>query len=69
MASAPVVSDTGSNSVSVIDAASRKELTRVAVGKDPKRLIAVDLPQVGSKASREIAEGRPALGPPSVLCA
>jgi YVTN family beta-propeller protein len=38
------VSNTGSNSVSVLDVASRKELTRIAVGKEPKRLIAVDLP-------------------------
>jgi len=28
----------------VLDVASRKELTRIAVGKEPKRLIAVDLP-------------------------
>jgi YVTN family beta-propeller protein len=38
------ISNTGSNSVSVLDVASRKELTRVMVGKEPKRLIAVDLP-------------------------
>jgi YVTN family beta-propeller protein len=38
------VSNTGSNTVSVIDIASRKELTQITVGKEPKRLIAVDLP-------------------------
>jgi YVTN family beta-propeller protein len=38
------VSNTGSNTVSVLDAASYKELTRIPVGKEPKRIIAVDLP-------------------------
>ena len=40
----PYLSNTGSNSVSVFDVATRKELTRVVVGKETKRLIAVDLP-------------------------
>ena len=38
------VSNAGSNSVSVIDTGSFKELTRIAVGKIPKRIITVVLP-------------------------
>jgi hypothetical protein len=30
--------------VSVLDAASKKELTKIAVGKVPKRIIAVEVP-------------------------
>ena len=38
------VSNAGSDSVSAIDVASRKELTRIPVGKVPKRIISVELP-------------------------
>ena len=38
------VSNAGSNSVSVIETASRKDITRIAVGKIPKRIIAVEFP-------------------------
>jgi YVTN family beta-propeller protein len=38
------VSNAGSNSVSVIDVAARKELTQIPVGKIPKRIIAAELP-------------------------
>ena len=38
------VSNAGSDSVSVLDVATRKELTRIPVGKVPKRIIAVELP-------------------------
>jgi YVTN family beta-propeller protein len=38
------VSNAGSDSVSVLDAASKKELTKIAVGKVPKRIIAVEVP-------------------------
>ena len=38
------LSNAGSDSVSVLDVATRKELKRIAVGKTPKRLIAVELP-------------------------
>jgi YVTN family beta-propeller protein len=36
------ISNAGSNSVSVMDVAARKEVTRVAVGKVPKRIICSD---------------------------
>jgi YVTN family beta-propeller protein len=38
------VSNAGSDSVSVLDAASKKELAQIAVGKVPKRIIAMELP-------------------------
>lgn len=38
------VSNAGENTVSVVEVATRKEITRVPVGKVPKRLIALDLP-------------------------
>jgi YVTN family beta-propeller protein len=38
------VSNAGADSVSAIDVASRKELTRIPVGKVPKRIISVTLP-------------------------
>jgi YVTN family beta-propeller protein len=38
------ISNAGSNSVSVIDVASRKELMQIPVGKIPKRLISAELP-------------------------
>lgn len=41
------VSNAGSDSVSVLDVTSRKELARIPVGKVPKRIIAVELPDAG----------------------
>jgi YVTN family beta-propeller protein len=38
------VSNAGSNAVSVLDVASRKEVTRIPVGAVPKRLISVTRP-------------------------
>ena len=38
------VANAGSNSVSVVDIASRKEVTRIPVGQVPKRNITVVLP-------------------------
>jgi len=38
------LSNAGSDSVSVLDVALRKELTKIAVGKVPKRILAVELP-------------------------
>jgi len=38
------VSNAGADSVSVLDAGTRKEITRIPVGKTPKRLIAVEVP-------------------------
>ena len=38
------VSNAGSDSVSAIDVATRKELARIPVGKVPKRIITVELP-------------------------
>jgi YVTN family beta-propeller protein len=38
------VSNAGSNSVSVLDVPARKELTKIAVGRIPKRIITVELP-------------------------
>jgi YVTN family beta-propeller protein len=38
------VSNAGSDSVSVLDTASKKELTRISVGKIPKRIITVEWP-------------------------
>lgn len=38
------VSNAGADSVSVLDTAQRKEIARIPVGKTPKRLIAVTLP-------------------------
>jgi len=38
------VSNAGSGSVSVLDVASKNELTKIALGRVPKRIIAVELP-------------------------
>ena len=38
------VSNAGADSVSAIDVTSRRELTRIAVGKVPKRIISIELP-------------------------
>ncbi|MBV8819814.1 MAG: beta-propeller fold lactonase family protein, partial [Acidobacteriaceae bacterium] len=38
------VSNAGEDTVSVVDVATRKELSRIAVGKVPKRIITVELP-------------------------
>jgi YVTN family beta-propeller protein len=38
------VSNAGSDAVSVLDVASRKELTRVPVGAMPKRIISIVAP-------------------------
>jgi YVTN family beta-propeller protein len=38
------VSNAGSDSVSVLEVESRKEVTRVRVGAMPKRIISVDRP-------------------------
>ena len=38
------ISNAGSNSVSVIDVATHKELRKIPVGKIPKRIITVQLP-------------------------
>jgi YVTN family beta-propeller protein len=36
------VSNAGGNTVSVMDVAARKELTKIPVGKVPKRIIAAE---------------------------
>jgi YVTN family beta-propeller protein len=38
------VSNSGSDDCSIIDARTRREVTRVKVGKGPKRLLAVSVP-------------------------
>lgn len=45
------VANAGSNSVSVVDIASRRELTRVPVGQVPKRNITAILPDVPSRTA------------------
>jgi YVTN family beta-propeller protein len=38
------VSNSGSDSISIIDSAKQREIARIAVGKEPKRLLVVNVP-------------------------